>query len=247
MATAIIPYDGRDPLKYLYKTIHQIHQMGLDIIIVDTSFFLYPPYAKRIKQKTPGPGGARYDGFTYALKEGYDCIINADSHLIFRGDLHNLCKTNTWSSTYHHPWMETPIPLTIPVKIYASYVTHQDGKIMWCSVVDHKPHLPLPMTSEPLYAIRRHILEEIVEWWRMSTSYGLDNTALLFAPGGEIIPSIYYYHLGITDRKKPPKRKPTDKDAELFIRRIWPQAEQKTLKFHESIPPQSRICFQIWP
>jgi hypothetical protein len=244
---AVIPYDGKDPLKYLYRTIHQLHKMGLDIIIVDTKFNLYPPYVKRIKQHTPGPGGARYDGFKYALKEGYDCIINADSHLIFKGNLHNLCKTKTWSSTYHHPWIETPIPMTLPVKIYASYVLHESGKIMWCSVIDHKPQLPLPMTSEPLYTLKRDILEQIVEWWRLSTSYGLDNIALLFAPPGELITTTYFYHLGVLDRGKPLKRKPTDKDAELFISRIWPQVEQKVLKFHETIPPQSRICFPMWP
>jgi hypothetical protein len=246
MAT-VIPYDGVDPLRYLYKTIHQIHQMGIDVIVVDTRFNLYPPYVKRIKQRTPGIGGARYDGFTYALKQGYDCIINADSHLIFRGDLHDLCKTKTWSSTYHHPWTETPFPLTIPIKIYASYVMHQDGKIIWCSVIDHKPELPLPMTSEPLYAVKRDVLEEIVKWWTKSTSYGLDNVALLMAPPGELTTSTYYYHLGVLDRKKPLRRKPSDKDAELFVTKIWPKVEQKALKFHESIPPQSKICFPIWP
>ena len=95
MATAVIPYDGRDPLKYLYMTIHQIHTMGIDVVVVDTSFHLYPPYVKRIKQRTPNVGGARYDGFTYALSQGYDCIINADSHLMFKGNLHDLCKTKT--------------------------------------------------------------------------------------------------------------------------------------------------------
>jgi glycosyltransferase involved in cell wall biosynthesis len=244
---AVIPYDGKDPLKYLYQTIHQIHEMGIDVVVVDTSFNLYPPYVKRVKQKTPGIGGARYDGFKYALSQGYDCIINADSHLIFRGNLHDLCKTKTWSSTYHHPWIETPFPLTIPVKIYASYIVHESGVIKWCSVVDHKPQLPLPMTSEPLYAIRRDILEQIVEWWRLSTSYGLDNVALLFAPEGELITSVYYYHLGVLDRGKPIKRKPSDKDAEFFITKVWPAAEQKVIRFHQSLPQVSKVCFQMWP
>jgi len=247
MAVAVIPYDGKDPLKYLYRTINEIHQMGLDVAVVDTKFHLYPPYVKRIKQRTQGIGGARYDGFTWALREGYDCIINADSHLMFRGDLNDLCRTKTWSSTYHHPWVERPIPLTLPTKIYASYIMHQDGKIMWCSVIDYKPKHPLPMTSEPLYAVKRDVLEQIAEWWKASSSYGLDNVALLFAPPGEIINTVYYYHLGVLDRGKPMRRKPDDKDAELFITRIWPAAEQKVLKFHASIPPQSRICFQMWP
>jgi hypothetical protein len=244
---AVIPYDGKDPLKHLYKTINQIHQMGLDVIIVDTSFHLYPPYVKRIKQKTPGIGGARHDGFVYALNQGYDCIINADSHLMFRGNLNDLCKTNTWSSTYHHPWIETPFPLTFPIKIYTSYVVYEGGKIMWCSVIDHKPQLPLPMTSEPLYAVKHNVLEQIVEWWRLSTSYGLDNVALLMGPPGETITSTYYYHLGIFDRGKPMKRKPSDRDAQLFITKIWPKAEQKVTHFHESIPPQSKVCWQMWP
>jgi hypothetical protein len=247
MAIAIIPYDGKDPLKYLYRTIHQLHEMEIDVAVVDTSFFLYPPYVKRIKQKTPGIGGARYDGFMYALKEGYDCIINADSHLMFKGDINDLCKTKTWSSTYHHPWIEKPIPLTFPIKIYDSYIVYQDGKIMWCSVIDYKPKLPLPMTSEPLYAVKRDVLEQIVEWWKLSTSYGLDNVALLFAPPGEIIDTVYFYHLGISDRGKPMKRKPSDRDAELFITKVWPHAEQKILTFHESIPSTSRLCFQMWP
>jgi len=247
MAVAIIPYDGKDPLRYLYRTINELHQMSIDVAVVDTAFHLYPPYVKRIKQRTNGIGGARYDGFTWALKQGYDCIINADSHLMFRRDVNDLCKTKTWSSTYHHPWVEKPIPLTLPTKIYNSYVMYQDGKIMWCSVVDHKPQPPLPMTSEPLYAIRRHVLEEVVEWWRLSTSYGLDNVALLLAPPGELITTTYYYHLGITDRGKPLRRKPTDKDAELFITKIWPKAEHKVLHFHQSIPQGSRICFQMWP
>jgi glycosyltransferase involved in cell wall biosynthesis len=244
---AVIPYDGKDPLKYLYKTIHQIHEMGLDVVVVDTSFFLYPPYVKRIKQHTPGIGGARYDGFRYALSQGYDCVINADSHLAFKGNLHDLCKTRTWSSTYHHPWIEKPIPLTFPLKIYASYVMYENGKIIWCSVIDHKPTHPLPMTSEPLYAVKKDVLEQIVEWWRLSTSYGLDNIALLFAPPGEIITSTYYYHLGILDRGKPARRKPSDRDAELFVKKVWPQAEQKVTQFHQSIPLQSRICWQMWP
>jgi hypothetical protein len=247
MAVAVIPYDGKDPLKHLYRTIHQIHEMDIDVAVVDTSFFLYPPYVKRIRQRTPGPGGARYDGFIYALRQGYDCIINADSHLMFREDLNNLCKTKTWGSTYHHPWIERPIPLTLPIKIYASYVMHQDGKIYWCSVIDHKPKLPLPMTSEPLYAIKRNVLEEIIDWWRLSTSYGLDNIALLFAPPGEIIDSVYFYHLGVLDRNKPSRRKPTDKDAQLFITKVWPAAEQKVLKFHEAVPKESKICFPMWP
>jgi len=247
MAVAVIPYDGKDPLKYLYRTIHSIHEMGIDVAVVDTSFFLYPPYVKRIKQTTPGIGGARYDGFTWALQQGYDCIINADSHLMFRGDINNLCKTKTWSSTYHHPWIERPLPLTFPVKIYASYVMYQDGRIFWCSIIDHKPQLPLPMTSEPLYAVKRDVLEEIIEWWKISTSYGLDNVALLMAPPGEIIPTTYYYHLGVADRGKPLKRKPTDKDAELFITRIWPAAEQKVISFHQALPQGSKICFQMWP
>jgi glycosyltransferase involved in cell wall biosynthesis len=247
MAVAVIPYDGKDPLKYLLRTAHAIHTMGIDVVIVDTKFTLYPPYVKRIKQRTPGIGGARYDGFTWALSQGYDCIINADSHLMFRGNLHDLCKTKTWSGTYHHPWIERPIPLTIPTKIYASYVTYQDGKIWWCSVIDHHPKHPLPMTSEPLYAVRRNVLEQIVEWWRTLTSYGLDNIGLLFAPPGELITTTYYYHLGILDRGKPAKRKPTDKDAQLFVTKVWPSAEQKVLKFHEAIPPGSKICWQMWP
>jgi hypothetical protein len=124
---------------------------------------------------------------------------------------------------------------------------YENGKIMWCSVVDHKPSHPLPMTSEPLYAIRRNVLEEIVEWWRLSTSYGLDNIGLLLAPPGELITSTYYYHLGVTDRGKPLKRKPTDKDAELFTKKVWPKAEQKILPFHEAIPPGSKMCWQMWP
>jgi hypothetical protein len=244
---AVIPYDGRDPLKYLYRTIHQIHEMGLDVIVVDTSFFLYPPHVKRVKQRTPNVGGARYDGFTYALSQGYDCIINADSHLMFRGDLHDLCKTKTWSSTYHHPWVESPMPLTIPIKIYASYVIYQDGKITWCSVIDHRPQLPLPMTNEPLYAVRREVLEQIVEWWHLSTSYGLDNVGLLMGPPGEVIDKVYFYHLGVIDRGKPMKRKPSDQDAQLFVTKIWPAAEQKVIQFHESIPPGSKICFPMWP
>jgi len=247
MATAVIPYDGRDPLKYLYMTIHQIHTMGIDVVVVDTSFHLYPPYVKRIKQHTPNVGGARYDGFTYALSQGYDCIINADSHLMFKGNLHDLCKTKTWSSTYHHPWIETPIPLTLPTKIYASYILYENGKLFWCSVIDHKPTHPPPMTSEPLYAIRRNTLEEIVDWWRTSTSYGLDNIALLMAPPGELITTTYYYHLGVLDRGKPTKRKPTDKDAELFITKVWPKAEQKVLTFNQALPRGSRLCFQMWP
>ena len=103
------------------------------------------------------------------------------------------------------------------------------------------------MTSEPLYAVKRDVLEEIIEWWRLSTSYGLDNVALLFAPPGEIIDTVYYYHLGVADRGKPLKRKPTDKDVELFIRRIWPHTEQKVISFHQALPQGSKICFQMWP
>jgi len=247
MAVAIIPYDGKDPLKYLYRTIHQLHEMGLDVAVVDTKFFLYPPYVVRIKQRSQGIGGARYDGFTWALQQGYDCIINSDSHLMFHGNITELCKTNTWSSTYHHPWIEHPIPLTLPTKIYDSYIMYQDGKIYWCSVVNHKPQQPLPMTSEPLYAVKRNTLEQIVEWWQISTSYGLDNIALLFAQSGEIIDTVHYYHLGVFDRGKPMKRKPSDKDAELFITKVWPAVEQKVLTFHESLPPTSKVCFQLWP
>jgi glycosyltransferase involved in cell wall biosynthesis len=243
---AIIPYDGKDPIKYLYRTIHQIHEMDIDVVVVDTAFHLYPPYVKRIKQRTPGIGGARYDGFTWALREGYDCIINADSHLAFSGDVNKLCRTKAWASTYHHPWMERPI-LTLPVRIYASYVIHEDGTIKWCSVVNERPVLPLPMTNEPLYVIRRHVLEDVVEWWRLSTSYGLDNIGLLFTEGGEIIDSVHFYHLGVLDRNKPLKRKPSDRDAELFVARVWPKVEQKVMQFHESLPQRSRACWQLWP
>ena len=246
MAVAIIPYDGIDPLKYLLRTAYQLHQMGIDVVVVDRTFTVYPPFVKRIKQKTSNVGGARYDGFVWALRQGYDCIINADSHLTFSGDVNDLCKTRIWASTYHHPWIERPIPLTLPIRIYVSYVIYEDGAIKWCSVIE-RPRLPLPMTNEPLYAVKRNVLEEIVEWWRLSTSYGLDNLGLLFTEGGEIIDSVHFYHLGALDRGKPLKRKPTDKDAELFITKIWPATEQKVISFHESIPQGSRTCFQMWP
>jgi hypothetical protein len=247
VAVAVIPYDNADPLKYLLSTAYQLHRMGIDVIVVDRTFTVYPPFIRRIKQRTPGIGGARYDGFTHALRQGYDCIISADSHLALSGSVHELCKTRSWASTYHHPWIERPVPLTFPVRIYVSYVIAEENKILWCSVINEKPRLPLPMTNEPLYAVRRDTLERIVDWWRLSTSYGLDNLGLLFAEGGEIIDTVHFYHLGAPDRGKPMRRKPSDRDAELFLTRVWPRVEQKVMQFHESIPPASRWCSQLWP
>jgi hypothetical protein len=221
--------------------------MGVDVVVVDRSFTIYPPFVKRIKQRTPGIGGARYDGFTWALRQGYDCIISADSHLSFSGDVNDLCRARAWASTYHYVWIERPIPLTLPVRMYASYVYAEGGRIFWCSVVNERPALPLPMTNEPLFVMRRDVLEQVVEWWRLSTSYGLDNLGLLFAPPGEIIDSVHFYHLGAPDRNKPLKRKPSDRDAEFFAVRVWPKVEQKVMQFHESLPQRSRACWQLWP
>jgi len=238
---AVIPYDGKDPLKYLYTTAHQLHrQMGLDVIVVDTGFHLYPPYVKRIRQKTPGVAGARYDGFTYALKAGYDCIINSDSHLIFLDDITKLCRTSTWSSTYHHPHL---LGFALPIKIYSSYIAVKNEVLTWCSVVNHRPD-HIVMTNEPLYAVRRHVLEDIVHWWARYTTYALDNIGLLFAPEGEIIEAPYI-HIGPLDRGKPTRRKPSKEEAERFKKEVWPRVAEKIRSFESSTPPQARVCLPL--
>ena len=240
MAVAVIPYDGKDPLKYLYRTIHNIREMGIDIIVVDTTFNVYPPGVKRVKQKSPGIGGARYDGFSYAIRQGYDCVINADSHIMVFGSLHDLCKTRTFASTYHYPWVETPISITVPVRIYASIIYAEDGKIHWCTLLE-KPQY-LPMTSEPLYAVRADVLELILDKYLQFTSYGLDNVALYWAPEGEIIDTVHYYHLGVTDRRKPLKRKPKDEEAERFLN-VYPRIKSKV----DPVLDSRRACTQLWP
>ena len=241
MAVAVIPYDGKDPLKYLYRTIHNIRQ-GIDVIVVDTTFNIYPPGVKRIKQRSPGIGGARHDGFRYALEQGYDCIINADSHIMIFGDLNDLCKTKTFASTYHHPWIETPTSITFPIKIYASVVYAEEGKIYWCTLLE-KPQY-LPMTSEPLYAVKANVLELILDKYLQFTSYGLDNVALYWAPEGEIIDTVYYYHLGVLDRGKSLKRKPRDEEAEKFVT-LYPRIKSKVDPILNT--QVKRACFQLWP
>jgi len=241
VAVVGIPYDGVDPKKYLYRMFLQLYEMKIDVVVVDKGFNIYPPWVKRIKQKHPNVGGARYDFFSYALREGYDCMINADSHLIFSGDLHELCKTNTFSSTYHHPWIEKPIPMTFPVRIYASFIYSDGEKIYWCTLLQKPPYLP--MTSEPLYAIKARVAEQILHKYLEYSSYGLDNVALYWSrKEGEIIDTIHYYHLGIVDRGKPLKRKPRDEEAAKFL--------QEYPMFHTKVQPLLELrprCWQLWP
>ena len=240
----VIPFDGKDPLKYLYRTIHQWHLNNFDVYVVDTSFFVYPPYVKRIKQKTPGISGARYDGFKEALKEGYDCVINSDSHVILEGDPHALCNTPTFSGAYHHPWEDHPVTMTVStLKIYASVVYPEDGKIMWCTYFTNPGKIP--MTSEPIYGINAKALEEVIDKVTRYTTYGLDNVWLYYITinrGPGVIADekkFHFYHLGIITRLKPPARRPSDNEAQRFIQEMGWTAD---------LVPQSpqRLCWPIW-
>ena len=243
MSVAIIPYDGNDPLKYLYLTVSQWKKHGFDVVIVDTSFHIYPPYVKRIKQRSPGISGARYDGFKYALEKGYDCIINSDSHVILAGNPHTLCKTRTFASAPHHPWEDIPFTITLPVRIYASIVFPEHDKIIWCSIFSNPKYIP--MTSEPLYAINAKALEEVLDKVTKFKSYGLDNTWLYYVTlnrgPGEIKDGFYYYHLGIFTRLKPPNRKPDNEEAYRFI-----QTMHWVKDLLHDVLKQQRLCHTLW-
>ena len=244
MAAAIIPYDGKDPLKHLYRTIHEWHLYGFDIYVVDTGFNIYPPYVRRIRQKSKGISGARYDAFVQALRDGYSCIINSDSHIMVRGDPHVLCRTNTFSSSYHHLWEEKPVYITLQtVKIYASIVFPEQDKIIWCTIFSNPKYIP--MTSEPLYAINAKALEEVLDKVTKFTSYGLDNTWLYYVTlnrgPGEIKDGFYYYHLGILTRLKPPNRKPDSEEAYRFI-----QTMHWVKDLLHDVLKQQRLCHTLW-
>jgi len=241
----VIPYDGKDPIKYLYRTIYQWHIHGFDVYVVDTSFNIYPPYVKRIKQHTKGIAGARYDGFIEALKQGYDCIINSDSHIILSGDPHALCNVTSFAGAYHHPWEDYPISFTVGIlRIYASVIYPDGDKIYWCTYLENPGRIP--MTSEPMYAINSKALEETIDKVTRYTTYGLDNTWLYYVTinrGPGIIvdeKKFHFYHLGTITRFKIGPRKPSDEEAQRFIREMgWTT---------DLVPQtQSRLCWQIWP
>lgn len=143
-----------------------------------------PPGVKRIKQKTVGLL-ARYEGFLYVLKKGYDLIISSDSHVWSTEppyELEKKAREFGWASAcIYHTYENIPIGGTV---CYSFMTIGPDGP-MWCVIPWHEE--PIPITNEPVIAYTKRTLELIIDKYAIFYEYGLDHLALLYTdPGGLI-------------------------------------------------------------
>jgi hypothetical protein len=88
----IIPYHALDSIFWLNTTVTQAQKYGDVIFVTDGYVGKVRAEGKQLWIKGFGVGKARDAGVKYGVKNGYDCMIFIDSHMLIRDNIVKLCN-----------------------------------------------------------------------------------------------------------------------------------------------------------
>ena len=165
----IVPYHVSDSVLWLRRTIAQLKKQGDVLLVTDNGVKKITTFSDTPQLVTDGMGvgRARDAGVKWGVKNGYDCLIFSDSHMIVP-DVSTLCDHDL-----AQPQVEA---VGANSSVVGDFLGEWDWKWYYISRTVTKRNI---MTTEPMFSLTRDVAEALISanggWYTPVFYWGKEN------------------------------------------------------------------------